>query len=106
MTVDELQALASVKADVEQIKKVVLVLKYRSENEAENCPMRVDIARATNGASEARREAREAETLAMQAVKAAQDNKVDLAKLGAATAGGGAVGGLIFAIVNHLLGSL
>jgi len=81
----------------------VTILLERSDHAKENCPMRVDIARAGNGATEARREANDAHAMALVAVNSAHKNEVNLAKLGIAAGGGGAVGGTIFAIIAYLL---
>jgi len=110
MTEDEIVVLErrilDVQTNVAEIKDVVIVLKERSDHAKENCPMRIDIVRAINGVAEARREARDAETLAIEAVKAAHANEVTLARLGFAAGGGGMIGGLVSAITIYLMNML
>jgi len=108
MTPDEMNALraciSEMKGDIDEIKDVVIVLRERSDHAEANCPMRVNIAHIGNGVTEARREAREASTLAMEAVRLARANEISLAKLGVIAGGGGAIGSLVFAVASYLIG--
>jgi len=98
--------LTVVEKTSQQTQTDVAILLERSDHAKENCPMRVDIARAGNGAMEARKDAREASVLAMEAVKLAHVNEVGLAKIGIAAGGGIGIGGVLFALISRLLSSV
>lgn len=98
MTDEEIHKLQKT---VDEIQRVVTILEEQSR--PENCPMRVDIARAGNGVVEARREAREAEAIAVKALKVAHANEVGLAKVSLAAGSGTAFVAVIVAIANYLL---
>ena len=85
------------------IKTSVAVLVENSLHTLDHCPMRVDIARAGNGANNAMLEAEAATVLAQKAINFAVENRVDIAKLAAMTVGGGISGGLIIEIIRYLM---
>jgi len=81
----------------------IAVLVERSGHDLENCPLRVVIARNTNGAADARERAIAATSLANKAVDLTVENRVDIAKLVMITAGGGVSGGVVVVALNYLL---
>jgi len=87
-----------IEADVGAIKTCIALLQQQSSHSVEYCPMRVDIARATDGAASALAKAD-------VAYEMARTNEVTLAKLGVAAGGGGAFGALLFAVASRLLGA-
>jgi len=97
--------LDKVESAVTAVQTDVTVLRERSDRRGENCPMRVDIARAANGVTEARKDAEEAKEIGLSAKQVAHENEISLAKLGAAAGGGGAFGALVFAAISYFLGS-
>ena len=92
---------------LDTIAENVVKLMTLSEHAAEYCPMRVDIARASNGATQAKARAEKAVTLAEKSMDLAVENRVGIARLVAtAAAGGGSIGGLIGAAVAFALSTM
>ena len=96
-------ALNKVERDIADINKAIAVLVDNAMHTLDRCPMRVDIARADNGAIRATVRAEAALALAQKAVDLTIENRVGIAKLAAMTAGGGITGGLVVSIVQYLM---
>ena len=97
------QRMDGIEDKLDTLSTEVAILVDRSEHYANNCPMRVDIARAGNGATEARAEAATALKLAEKAVDLTIENRVGIAKMAAVAAGGGLTGGVATAILQYLM---
>ncbi len=76
--------ISDITREMNALKQQMAVLIDRSDREAEHCPYRVDIARATNGVQRT-------EKAAGEALKMAQDNRVKIAEY----VGAGGLGGVI-----------
>ena len=95
-------ALAATRQDIASIKTTLAVLAEQAAHTLDRCPMRVEIARATNGAKQAQASAETAFKLAEKAVDLTIENRVGLAKLAITAAGGGISGGLVVGIMQYL----
>jgi len=85
--------LDRIEGELTPMQKAIGVLKDRSDNEEQYCPMRVEIARAVNGNVEARR-------IADKALEVAQTNRLTLAGSGGL---GGAIGAGLVWLAERLL---
>ena len=100
---DNATELSLMRKDVADIKTAVAVLAEQMHHTADRCPMRVDISRAGNGATQAEAKAQAAMKLAEKAVDLTVENRVGIAKLAAMAAGGGVFGGLVVKIMEYLV---
>ena len=100
---DNATEISLMRHDIAKLTTTVAVLAEKMEHRVDRCPMRVDISRAGNGATQALTEARAATTLATRAIDLTVENRVGIAKLAAMAAGGGASGGLAVYIIQALM---
>ena len=95
--------ITEIRQDIGGIKTSIAVLVEAAAHTEEHCPMRVDIARAGNGAVHAQARSEAAINLAQKAIDLTIENRIGIAKLAAMTVGGGISGGLIIEILRHLM---
>jgi len=95
--------ITKIREDIGDIKIAIGVLVENDSHTLDHCPLRVDIARAGNGAAAAMVEAKAASALATKAVDLTVENRVGIAKLAAMAAGGGISGGLVVSIIEYLM---
>ena len=95
--------ISEMRKDIGKIETNIAVLAETSQHTLDRCPLRVEIARAGNGAIQAQARAEAAIKLAEKAVDLTVENRVGIAKLAAMAAGGGISGGLVVSIIQYLM---
>jgi len=95
--------ISEMRKDIGKIETNIAVLAETSQRTPDRCPLRVEIARAGNGAVQAQARAEAAIKLAEKAVDLTVENRVGITKLAAMAAGGGVSGGLVISIIQYLM---
>jgi len=95
--------VSEIREDIGKIETSIVVLVERTSRTLDHCPLRVDIARAGNGAVQAQARAEAAIKLAEKAMDRTVENRVSIAKLAATAAGGGISGGLVVSVIQYLM---
>jgi len=95
--------ISEMRKDIGKVETNIAVLAETSQRTSDRCPLRVEIARAGNGAVQAQARAEAAIKLAEKAVDLTVENRVGIAKLAAMAAGGGISGGLVVSVIQYLM---